>query len=112
MWAWRPLYQRLQIRLDAGPATFEEWRQSQRLAKGLHRLVGGKAGDVGGDFEQDAVGLAAGQEITEPARETWRALCCLVGSGAVNGEFAPGPSSPQIFTLGLDPRALPKHDGK
>src|SRR5579863_9765926 len=49
---------RLQPRLDRGAARFEERRQREFFAELVHRLVGGKAGAVGGDLEQDAVGLA------------------------------------------------------
>ena len=49
---------RLQPGLDLGSARFQERRQRELLAERLHRLVGGKAGAVGGDLEQDAVRLA------------------------------------------------------
>ena len=49
---------RLQPRLDRGPSRFEERRQRQFFAQRFHRLVGRKARTVGGDLEQDAVGLA------------------------------------------------------
>ena len=49
---------RLQPRLDRRAARLEERRQRQLLAERRHRLVGGKTRAVGGDLEQDAVGLA------------------------------------------------------
>src|SRR6266568_9028811 len=57
----RPEYispQRLQPRFDLGAARLQEWGQREFLAELFHRLVGGKAGAVGGDLEQDAVRLA------------------------------------------------------
>ena len=39
-------------------ARLQERRQRQRLAERVQRLVGGEAGAVGGDLEQDAVRLA------------------------------------------------------
>ena len=49
---------RLQPGLDLGAARLEERRQCQFFAERRHRLVGGKAGTVGSDLEQDAIGLA------------------------------------------------------
>jgi hypothetical protein len=49
---------RLQPRFDLGAPRFQKRRQRQFLAERLDRLVGGKARSVGGDLEQDAVGLA------------------------------------------------------
>ena len=49
---------RLQPGLDLRAARLQERRQRQFLAERLHRLVGRKARAVGGDLEQDAVGLA------------------------------------------------------
>ena len=49
---------RLQPGLDLRAARLQKWRQRQFFAKRFHRLVGGKAGAVGGDLEQDAVRLA------------------------------------------------------
>src|SRR5205085_12314405 len=48
---------RLQPGLDGGAARFQKRRQRQLFAERLHRLVGGEAGAVGGDLEQDAVGV-------------------------------------------------------
>src|SRR3712207_4713381 len=50
--------ERLQPRLDGGPARLQERRQGEALAEGLEGLVGGEARPVGGDLEQDAVRLA------------------------------------------------------
>src|SRR5947209_5824066 len=49
---------RLQPSLDLCPARLEKRRQCQFLAEFFQGLVGGKARPVGGDLEQDAVGLA------------------------------------------------------
>ena len=49
---------RLQSRFDLRPPRFQERRQRQFFAQRFHRLVGGETGPVGGDLEQDAVGLA------------------------------------------------------
>src|ERR1700682_1345243 len=50
--------QRLQPRLDRRTARLQKRRQRQTFAECVHRLVGGKAGTVGRDLEQNAVGLA------------------------------------------------------
>ena len=52
------LGERLQAGLDRLAARFEERRQSELLAERRQRFVGGEARAVGGDLEQDAVGLA------------------------------------------------------
>ena len=49
---------RLQPRLDLRASRFEKRRQRQFFAERFHRLVCGKAGTVGRNLEQDAVGLA------------------------------------------------------
>src|SRR6266550_6588563 len=49
---------RLQPGFDLRAARLEKRRQRQFLAERFQGLVGGEAGPVGGDLEQDAVGLA------------------------------------------------------
>src|SRR5204863_4414843 len=49
---------RLQPRLDLRAPRLEERRQRQLLPQRRHRFVGRKAGAVGRDLEQDAIGLA------------------------------------------------------
>src|SRR4051812_26270630 len=56
--------QRLEPRLDLLAAVFEEWREREGFAQMFHRFVRREAGAVGGDLEQDAVGLA-GVEAAE-----------------------------------------------
>ena len=55
---YKALIERLQPRFDLRAARFQKWRQRQFFAERCQRLVGGEAGAVGGDLEQDAVGLA------------------------------------------------------
>ena len=50
--------QRLQAGFDRRSARFQKGRQREPLAELLDRLVGGKAGPVGGDLEQDSIRLA------------------------------------------------------
>ena len=51
------LRQRLQSGFDLRTSRLKEGRQREAFAEGGHRLIGRKAGAVGGDLEQDAVGL-------------------------------------------------------
>src|SRR6267143_4581255 len=62
----RALFDRLQARFDLRAARFQKWRQRQFFAERFHRLVGGEARPIGGDLEQDAVGLT---EIQAPKIE-------------------------------------------
>src|SRR5579884_1475545 len=50
--------QRAEAGLDLGAVRLEEGRQGERLAEVRGVLVGGEAGTVGGDLEEDAAGLA------------------------------------------------------
>src|ERR1700704_6684527 len=71
--------ERLQPGFDCGAARFQKRRQPQFLAERFHRLVGGEAGPVGGDLEQDAVRLA---EIKAAKIETVD-LAAVLGAGFV-----------------------------
>jgi hypothetical protein len=57
--------ERLQTRLDLGTAAFEEGWERQAFAERFQRFVGGEAGAIGGDFEQDAVGFAEIDEVKQ-----------------------------------------------
>src|SRR6478736_1232126 len=50
--------ERAQARLDLGTPAFEERRQCQGLAQGVHGLVGREAGSVRRDLEEDPARLA------------------------------------------------------
>src|ERR1700674_2424205 len=97
---------RLQSRFDGRAARLQERRQREFFAERFHRLVGGKAGPVGRDLEQDAVGLAKIQALeikpvdltavgnTEVAQASGPGvLLCLIGGAKRPMMHAPGALS-------------------